>query len=133
MIHTMTGENISEAQLQNEMRMIMGEPDHDFESSPINPEYAVTLLNQHGVQADSYRNMTSDQLPDLLQDGKPALIGFKNPGHRVMLDSVKTDSDGNRTYIVRDPDPAFGGRPRKMSQQDFDAKFNPQAIVIVAR
>lgn len=133
MIYVMTGANVPEEQLQDEMRTILAEPDHDFETQGINPVNAVTLLSQHGVQTDAYANVDSARLPALLRDGKPALIGFKNPGHRVMLDSVQTDGNGNRTYVVRDPDPYYGGRPRLMSQQDFDDKYNPRAVVIVAK
>lgn len=131
MIHAATGENISEDQLQKEMRNIIGDPNHDFETAGVNPAFAVTLLNNHGVKTLTSYSVASDKLPDLIKDGKPALIGFKNPGHRVMLDSISTDKDGNKTYNVRDPDPAFNGRTREMSQTEFDAKYNPNAIVIV--
>lgn len=129
MIHATTGENISEEQLQKEMREIMGDPDHDFETTPINPAFAEQLLQKHGVKTSTQTNVASDQLADVVKD-KPALVGFKNPGHRVMLESVSTDKQGNRTYHVRDPDPAYKGRTREMSQSEFDAKYNPQAIVI---
>lgn len=130
MIHELTGENIPEEDLQQEVRDLMGKPDHDFETTPINPAYAAQLLEKHGVKTQTHRNIASEDLPATL-DGKPALIGFKDPGHRVMLEGVDIDEDGNRTYKVRDPDPAYGGRTREMSQEEFDAKYNPQAIVIV--
>lgn len=129
MIHELTGKNIPEAKLQEEMRELMGKPDHDFETTPINPAYAAQLLEEHGVKTSVQKNIASTDLADTL-DGKPALIGFKDPGHRVMLEGVKTDADGNNTYLVRDPDPAYGGRTREMTQDEFDAKYNPQAIVI---
>jgi hypothetical protein len=133
MIHALTGENIPEKTLQDEMKGIIGDPNHDFETTGVNPMHAETLLQKHGVKTESHYNVSSDQLPDLVKDGKPALIGFKNPGHRVMLDSVSIDKDGNRTYNVRDPDPAYEGRVREMSQSDFDAKYNTNAIVIVGK
>ena len=132
MIHATTGQNISEEQLQKEMREILGDPDHDFETTPINPAHAEALMQQHGLDTSSQNLVASDALPALVKDG-PALVGFKDPGHRVMLDSVTTDAAGNRAYHVRDPDPAYNGRTREMSQADFDAKYNPQAIVITAK
>ena len=133
MIYTLTGKNIPEETLQSEMKDIIGDPDHDFETTGINPAYAEALLQQNGVETQSQYHVGSDQLPDLVKDGNPALIGFKDPGHRVMLDSVSTGKDGNRTYHVIDPDPAYNGVTRNMSQADFDQKYNPDAIVIVGK
>ena len=129
MIYELTGKNISEETLQNEMKDILGAPNHDFETTGINPAYAETLLQKHGITTQSQSNVSSDDLANLVKD-KPALIGFKSPGHRVLLDSVSTDKDGNKIYNVRDPAPTFSGRTRKMSQADFDAKYNPNSIVI---
>ena len=129
MIHQLTGQNIPESQLRQEMREIMNDPDHDFETTPINPAHAQALMQRHGVTTTSRTNVSSAELATLTQNG-PALVGFRNPGHRVMLDSVSTDAQGNRTYNVRDPDPAYGGQMRQMSQSQFDAKYNPNAIVI---
>jgi hypothetical protein len=133
MIYDLTGENVPEETLQSEMKEILNEPNHDFETTGINPSNAEALLKKHGVDTTSQYNVNSDKLPDLVKDGQPALIGFKNPGHRVMLDSVSIDKDGNRTYNVIDPDPAYNGTTRKMSQADFDAKYNSKAIVIVGK
>ncbi len=133
MIHALTGENVPEETLRKEMKEIIGDPNHDFETTGVNPAYAEALLQKHGVNTASQYYVSSGNLPDLVKDGQPALIGFKDPGHRVMLDSVSIDKDGKRTYNIRDPDPAYGGRVREMSQSDFDAKYNPNAIVIVGK
>lgn len=131
MIKRLTGKDIPEEQLREEMKEIMGDPDHDFEKDGINPIHAQELLEKHGVDTSSEKGVKSEDLGELTKGGKPVLIGFKNPGHRVSLDGVGTDENGNKVYYVSDPDPAYNGEPRVMSQEEFDEKYNDKAIVIV--
>ena len=42
-----------------------------------------------------------------------------------------TDENGDRVYYVSDPDPAHNGEPRVMSQDEFDNRYNENAIVII--
>ncbi len=129
MIQAYTGLNIPESQLRAELREIMGDPNHDFETTPINPQYAVELLERHGLTPEVRRNQTLDQLQNAVSGGKPIMIGF--PGHRVGLAGVEVDSTGNRTFVVMDPAPRYGGQPRRMTESEFAGQYNPNAIVIV--
>ncbi|MEX2138953.1 MAG: PAAR domain-containing protein [Pirellulales bacterium] len=131
MIMMLTGKDIPESQLRDEMRVIMKDPTHDFNLNGIDPKFAKELLAKHGVKNDSQVVTNNDDLKKLTDAGKPVLVGF--PGHRVMLESVKTDKDGNKTFIVRDPDPASKGEPTEMTEAQFNAKHNKSAIVIVPK
>ena len=131
MIYRLTGEDIPESDLRDEMREIMNRPNHDFERQGINPIHASELLRRHGVDNRVERNADADRLAELTEDGTPVMVGFRNPGHRVMLDGVSTDADGNRTFTVRDPAPRYGGEPRQMNEQQFNRRYNQNAIVIV--
>ncbi|HEX2091079.1 MAG TPA: PAAR domain-containing protein [Longimicrobiaceae bacterium] len=133
LIHQLTGIDVPEDQLREEMRGIMNLPAHDFNKDPINPLHAVKLLKSHGVETSVERNVSSAGLGALVRDDKPVMIGFKNPGHRVILEKVETAADGARTYIVQDPAKRFGGEPRRMNQSEFDKKYNPSAVVIVPK
>ncbi|MCP4711970.1 MAG: hypothetical protein GY869_25395, partial [Planctomycetes bacterium] len=105
MIKQQTGKDIPEKQLRDEMREIMGNPNHDFNKNGINPMHASELLKNHGVDNEVKINQSSSDLENLTSGGKPALVGF--PGHRVMLNSVTTDKNGNKTFHVADPASAY--------------------------
>lgn len=126
-----TGEIVDESTLRQEMREIMGDPDHDFNTDGINPIHAQALLRRHGVETRVERNQTNSDLAELTNGGGPVLVGFRNPGHRVMLDRVATDSEGNNTFHVRDPASSYGGDTREMSETEFNNRYNQNAIVIV--
>ncbi len=133
MIYWLTGKNIPESQLRDEMRDIMNKPDHDFNKNGINPAYVPQLLKKHGVETETKKNVSNQDLETLTSGGKPVLIGFKNPGHRVMLDSVTENQDGSKTYNVRDPAPSYKGQTRRMTEEQFNAKYNKNAIVVVPK
>jgi len=128
LIEHVTGQDNLESNLRDEVRNIMGDPDHDFNVQGINPIHASQLLDNHGVPNTVESNVTNDRLMELTEDN-PVLVGF--PGHRVMLESVSEDINGNRTYNVRDPDPSYGGQPRYMNETDFNSEYNRNAIVII--
>ena len=134
MILQKTGRDIPEDQIRRDLEAAAGEAPgtHDWNARGTDPANAAAVLNQYGVPTQSplQSNIPSNQLDQTTANG-PVLIGFKNPGHRVMLDSVRTNPDGSKTYIVKDPDPAYGGVPREMSQAEFDKKYNPGAVVVV--
>jgi uncharacterized protein YvpB len=132
-IKELTGKDVPESQLRNEMNTILNEPDHDWDKNPIDPANAIKLLDKHGVKAKKLpgNSVSNDDLATLTSKGKPVMIGFKNPGHRVVLDSVTTDEDGNKVYNVRDPARAYDGKMRNMTEDEFNKKRNPTAIVIV--
>ncbi|MDH5179611.1 MAG: hypothetical protein OEZ39_14680 [Gammaproteobacteria bacterium] len=129
-IEQKTGQNIPESDLRQQMKEIMNNPNHNFETNGINPIYAQELLKQNGVNSTTKSGLTLDELQTHTAE-TPVLIGFKNPGHRVILDSVEVDSSGNKTYVVQDPDPRYQGRPRRMTESEFSNKYNERAIVII--
>ncbi len=133
MIKSKTGKDVSEADLRKQIADAAGDPNHDFNKSGVNPKAASDVLKNNGVDNETKAKQSPEDLDNLTKGGKPVLIGFKNPGHRVMLDGVNTDKDGNKTYLVRDPDPKYNGERREMSQADFDKKYNQDAIVIVPK
>jgi hypothetical protein len=110
------------------MRTIVRDPGRDFATRGVSPEYAVTLLANHGIATTTEKNVSLDRLQTLSRD-RPVMVGF--PGHRVILDSVTTPPTGDRTFNVRDPGGPFGGVTRPMNQADFAARYNPDAIVII--
>lgn len=132
-IKQLTGNDVPESTLRDEMNTIMGEPDHDWDKSGTDPVNAVKLLNDNGVKAKGVpgNSVSNDDLAKLTSNGKPVMVGFKNPGHRVVLDSVATDENGKKIYNVKDPDPAYGGKVRNMTEDEFNDKRNPAALVIV--
>lgn len=119
----------SEADLRDEFRTEIGDPNHDFDTTGTDPTNAAKVLEKHGVKTETTYGNSVPDVESKVADG-PAMVGFKNPGHRVILQSVTTDSDGNKTYNVIDPDPAYKGQPRAMSANDFGNKYNPDAAVI---
>ena len=56
---------------------------------------------------------------------RSVMVGFRNPGHRVILQSV---SGGN--YHVLDPAGVYNGNVRVMSEVDFVSRYNQRAVVI---
>jgi uncharacterized Zn-binding protein involved in type VI secretion len=131
MILAKTGVDVPESVLRDRLKVMMGNPNHDFEAKGINPAFASQLLAEYGIKNTTKPAQTSADLETETSASGPVLIGFKNPGHRVMLDGVRTNPDGSKTYLVRDPDPAYGGARREMSQAEFDNKYNSSAITIV--
>lgn len=132
-IKQLTGKDVPESKLRGEMNTILGEPNHDWDLNGTDPANAIKLLEKNGVKAKGTpgSSVSNDDLATLTSKGKPVMIGFKNPGHRVVLDSVTTDENGKKVYNVRDPDPAYGGKMRNMTEDQFNAKRNPAAVVIV--
>jgi len=128
MIEDMTGEDIDEKTLRDEMRNIMGNPSHNFVTNGTNPIHATRLLASHGVANTTETGVSLDRLETLTKHD-PVLVGF--PGHRVMLETVTRDAAGNRTFVVRDPGSTFGGQPRQMTEAQFQAAYNSRAIVII--
>jgi uncharacterized Zn-binding protein involved in type VI secretion len=131
LIALMTDQVPDEATLRNLMRLIMADPSHNFNVNGINPIHAQALLRLYGINTEIRRNQTPAQLAALTNGGGPVLIGFRNPGHRVMLDSVTTDSSGNTVYNVRDPASTYGGQTRQMTPSQFNNRYNQNAITIV--
>ena len=132
-IRQLTGKDVPESQLRDEMNTIIGEPDHDWDKIGTLPSKAVKLLDNHGVKAKivAGKKVSNDDLAALTAKGKPAMIGFINPAHRVIFDSVTTGEDGEKTFNVRDPDPKYKGEMRKMTEDEFNAKRSPKAPIIV--
>ncbi len=133
MIKQLTGKDVPESQLRNEMNTIIGEPDHDWDKKGTKPSNAVKLLDSHGVKAKAVagNKVSNDDLAALTANGKPVMVGFQKPDHRVILDSVTTEKDGKKTYNLRDPANKYKGEMRKMTEEEFIEKRNPKAFIIV--
>ena len=131
-IKELTGKDVPESQLRNEMSTIIGDPNHDWQKQGTNPKNAVKLLEQNGVKAKALNGakVSNDDLANLTAK-KPVMIGFQNPGHRVILDSVTVAPDGTKTYNVKDPAGKYKGNVRQMTEAEFNQKRNPKAVVIV--
>lgn len=127
-----TGRDIPESTLRQELRSIMGKPNHDFEKDGINPAYAQELLKRNGVDSELKTGLSLTDL-DVETQKTPIMVGFRNPGHRVILNSVKTDTQGNKLFIVDDPAPTYGGTPRVMTEAEFSSKYNTNAVVIIPK
>ena len=72
-------------------------------------------------------NLSSGDLETETNSSGPVLIGFKNPGHRVMLDGVRTNPDGSKTYLVRDPDAATVARLAELQREFPDTEIKALA------
>ena len=133
MINRLKGKDIKEKTLRDEMRKIMKKPDHDFDKNGINPNHAVTLLKNNGIDAETKKGVKPEDLDDLVKPNKPVMIGFKKPGHRVILDGVGTDKEGNTVYYVSYPASSHKGKPRVMTESEFEKRYNDKAIVIIPK
>ena len=132
MIEQKTGKDIPESELRDQMKAIMNKPDHDFEKDGINPVHAQALLKKHGVESELKTGLSLNDLEaETLKT--PVMVGFKNPGHRVILDSVGRNAAGEAVFNVHDPAPSFSGKPRAMSESEFSKKYNDKAVVIVPK
>jgi hypothetical protein len=124
MILEETGVDISEADLRQEFRDVMGQPSHDFNKQGINPVYATKVLEAHGVSVSVHTNVDLKTLQAMTVD-RSVMVGFRNPGHRVILQSVSGGS-----YSVLDPASMYHGNVRVMTEADFSSRYNQRAIVI---
>ena len=125
MIQQMTGEDPGEETLREE-----AEDAGWYDSvNGSDPWKIPGLLKDHGVKgARAENNLTLDDIDAATSGGQPAMVGLKNPGHRIVVDGVRTNDDGTRTVLVRDPGYADGCR--EMSEADFLARYNSAAPVI---
>jgi hypothetical protein len=84
------------------------------------------------LRAQGVANATTPQSGQTVSDiarhtasGDPAIIHFANPGgggHFVVVDSVRTDANGDKTLVIRDPWPPGQGTRTEMSETDFMAR-----------
>ena len=96
-----------------------------------NPWQIPSLLANHGVKgARAQKNMSLDDLATATSTGKPVMVGLKNPGHRIVVDGVKTNADGKKTVLVRDPGYPSATGHREVPADDFAKRYNPDSPVI---
>lgn len=119
-IATMTGQDVPESQLRNESQNYPNSYD------PVNGTGMGNLtpvLRDHGVNASEPQSgQTVDDLQAATANGHPAIAHIAYPGgggHFVVIDGVRTNPDGTRTVIMRDPAPQGQGTQREMSESDF--------------
>ncbi len=101
---------------------------------PVNgsdPWQIPSLMHDNGVpSARAENNLTIDDLATATSGGKPAMVGLKNPGHRIVVDGVETNPDGTRTVLVRDPGYSGSDGCRRVPEDEFLERYNPSAPVI---
>lgn len=83
------------------------------------------LLRANGVAnaSEPKSGQTVTDLQNATAGGDPAIIHYNNPGgggHFVVVDGVRTNPDGSRTVLVRDPWPPDQGVQQEMSEADFN-------------
>lgn len=122
-----TGEDPGETVLRDE-----GVADGWYD--PVNgsdPWQIPSLLEHHGVNGARAENgLTVDDLDRATSAGHPAMVGLKNPGHRIIVDGVQTNDDGSRKILVRDPGYSGDDGCREVPEQEFLKRYNPNAPVI---
>lgn len=90
-----------------------------------------TLLENYGVDGARAENgLTVDDLDQATSGGQPAMVGLKNPGHRIIVDGVQTNDDGSRTILVRDPGYSGDDGCREVPEDEFLERYNSNAPVI---
>ncbi len=96
-----------------------------------NPWRIPELLRDHGVEAVARNALTLEDIAAATADGDPVMVGLKNPGHRIVVDGVRTDPDGTRRVLVRDP--GYGGDDgcRELPEAEFLSRYNDNAPVIL--
>jgi hypothetical protein len=101
---------------------------------PINgsdPWQIPSLLKDHSVVgAEAKNGMSLDDIETATATGKPVMVGLKNPGHRILVDGVRTNSDGSKTVLVRDPGYAGAAGCRELPVDEFLNRYNAKAPVI---
>ncbi len=126
-IEQMTGKDPGEAALRNEASAA-GWYD---EVNGSDPWQIPSLLTAHGVKdAKAQKDMSLDDIAAATSGGKPAMVGLKNPGHRIVVDGVKTNPDGSKTVLVRDPGYSGADGCREVPAGEFLARYNANAPVI---
>lgn len=95
---------MSEKELREQSQKYPGKYD------PINGtqmENTVELLKNNGVpDAKLVKLTTMNELSAATSCGNPTMLSFINPGgggHAMVLDGVRTNPDGTKTAIIRDP------------------------------
>lgn len=123
LIGELTGTPVSEEQLRKESAARGAPPGFD----PINgtsDSDIPTMLNDHGVSNNGVKyNAGMADIEAGLAANKPVQLGLVNPGHWVIVDGVRTNPDGSKTLLVRDP--AFSGREgcREIDAAEFQNRF----------
>ena len=74
------------------------------------------MLSDHDVESERWNgDPTADEIEDATEGGRPAILRVGNPGHFVVVDAVRTNPDGSRTLLIRDP-----GYPGAMGCREID-------------
>ena len=126
-IEQLTGKDPGEKKLRDKAQ-------EDGWYDPVNgsdPWQIPSLMHANGVpSARAENNLTIDDLATATSGGKPAMVGLKNPGHRIIVDGVETNPDGTRTVLVRDPGYSGSDGCRRVPEDKFLERYNPSAPVI---
>ena len=91
------------------------------------------LLNSHGINARHRTGMSVADLQRATAGGRPAVARLKDSPHAIVVDGVRTNPNGSRTVLVRDPWPPGRGRRREISEDKFNERFYGAAVVTSGR
>jgi hypothetical protein len=87
-------------------------------------------LREYDVKVNYITNPTVDNLAAAADPSHPTIVllhpEVHSPGalnHFVVVDQVRTNTDGTRTLIIRDPWPPNAGRKREMSEAEYNHRI----------
>ncbi len=132
-IQSAIGERVGEETLRAESAARGHPPGYD----PVNgtsDDDVVTMLNDHGVANGGLHPAAGvADLETQLAKSKFVMLGLGNPGHWVICDGVKTNPDGSKSLLVRDPGMATDEGCRELSGAELQNRFsdpNANAVII---
>jgi len=126
-IKQMTGNDPGEAALQQDA----GKAGWYDPVNGSDPWKIPSLLQSYGVAgATAQKGMSLADIQAATTDGKPVMVGLKNPGHRIVVDGVQNNADGSQTVLVRDPGYPGAGGCREVPANEFLERYNANAPVI---
>lgn len=129
-IQDVTGSRISEEQLRLESTMRGSPPGYDPINGTLDPDI-VAGLNSHGVANNGLQyNPSVADIEQGLAGGKPVQLGMNNPGHWVVVDGVKTNPDGTKSLLVRDPGYPGSKGCREIGPAELQNRLTNGAVMI---
>jgi hypothetical protein len=122
-IDEVTGKFIDEKTLRDESAARGHPPGYD----PINGTYDAdipTMLNDHGVPNNGVKyDPTMAEIENGLKGGKPVIIGLAFRGHWTVVDGVRTNEDGSKTLLIRDPGYSGSGGCREVDAAELEDRL----------
>jgi uncharacterized Zn-binding protein involved in type VI secretion len=114
-----TGKVVPEKQLAEESQNFPGAYDPENGTRQDNME---ALLKLHGVDSELAEGASADDVENATANGDPAVVHQEDPAHFVVVDEVRTNEDGSRTVVGRDPYPPGQGKRFEESEEDWNKR-----------